>query len=874
MRRGRCWSLISQTFLLGLLMCGVVAAQTPPEAFLGHEVGADRKLADYSQIESYLRKLSQESPRVRIVDIGQTTLKKPMIMAVITAERNMARLDRYREIARQLRDARALTPQLAADLAREGKVILAIGCNIHSTEIASSQMAMELAYKLAAGRTPFDAEKVLGEVIVLLIPSVNPDGQQMVTEWYRKYVGTPFEGGRMPWLYHHYAGHDNNRDFYMFNLPETRAVGRVLYHEWLPQIFIDEHQMGSNGARLFVSPYNDPTLPDVHPLVWRSIALMGSNMMFDLERAGFKGVVSGEGYTGWWTGGEDEVSWPHNIVSFLTEAASVKVATPIYLEPNELGRRFTEPRMQFPHPWPGGWWRLRDIVNYELTFNFSAIKTAFDRKEDFLNTFYLMNKDSIEGDRSKGAFIISARQHDPLTMFKMLDVMALGGLELHQADESFNADGIVYPAGSFVVRLDQPYRPYAMTLLAKQKYPDMRQYEGGPPIPPYDNAAWTLPMLMGVETRLTDTPIPARLRKVGDIPYPVGTMPPGRPARFVLDASLNASFAMALAILRAQGSVSRTTRPLDVAGRTVPTGSFVVANDPAVDRVLPTLTKTWRVSPLPLDADQRIETIPLKHPRIGLYQSYQSSMDEGWTRFLLDDLQIPFVTLKNKDIQAGVQGRIDVLILASEDPDIIVNGRPPAGSARERAQGSMPPEFEGGIGKDGVEAIRAFVRGGGVLVTLNEACRFAFRELGVPASDALQGVERTKFFLPNSLVRIQVNPESPLGYGMPRSAAAMFASSVVMDTWLPAAGDMGRQVVASYPAEDILLSGWLIGGERMAGKVAVLDVQQGKGRIALIGFRSQYRGQSHGTYKFLLNALVYPQRAAPTTSSESAVLQK
>jgi hypothetical protein len=485
-----------------------------------------------------------------------------------------------------------------------------------------------------------------------------------------------------------------------------------------------------------------------------------------------------------------------------------------------------------------------------------------------------MNAEPTSGSADRrGGFIISARQHDPLAMYRMLEVLALGGLELHQAEESFEADGISYPAGSFVVRLDQPYRPYAMTLLGRQKYPDMRQYEGGPPIPPYDNAAWTLPLLMGVGTQLTNAPITARLKRIQDIPYPVGSIPSGRPARLVLDGSLNASFAMALAILRTGGAVARSAQPFQVGGRLVPAGSFVVESDAAVERALPGLAARWHVSPLSLEANRAIETIPVKHPRIGLYQSYQSNMDEGWTRYLLDELEIPFVTLKNQDMRdpgpAGLQGRLDVLILASEDPDVIVSGRPAAGSPRARTQGTMPPEYEGGIGQSGLEAIRTFVAGGGLLVTLNESCRLAFRDLGVPASDALQGVERTKFFLPSSLVRIDVNPESPLGYGMPEDAAAMFASSVVMDTWLPPGEDVGRQVVARYAAEDILLSGWLIGGERMAGRVAVLDVTQGKGRIALIGFRSQYRGQSHGTYKFLLNALLYPRRAA-IVSSEHA----
>jgi len=836
------------------------AAQTSPEKFLGFRPGADRQLADYQQIEAYLRALAKESPRVRVVEIGETTLKKKMVMAVVTTAKNMERLERYKQISHALRDARGLSPQAAADLASEGKVILALGCNIHSTEIASSQMALELAYRLASGQAPFDVDRILSDVIVLIIPSVNPDGEQMVTEWYRKYVGTAYEGGRMPWLYHHYAGHDNNRDFYMFNLPETRAVGGVLYRDWLPQVFIDEHQMGSNGARQFIAPYNDPTLPDVHPLVWRGIEVMGANMRYDLEKAGKTGIVSGEGYTGWWTGGEDEVSWPHNIVAFLTEAASAKVATPITLSRNELGAKFTEPRMNLPHPWPGGTWRLQDIVENELIFNFSAINTVYQRKTDFLLNFYRMNKDGIDAPGGEGAFIVPANQHDPLTALKMIEIMREGGLEVQQAEEPFVASGKSFPAGSFIVPLAQPYRPYAITLLDRQKYPDLRQYEGGPPIAPYDNAAWTLPMLMGVATERVDQAITARVKPVTEVVYPaIG--PASRSAYLVLDCAVTAAYAAAAAILNQGGTVARATEAITVAGRTLAPGAFVVRNDAQQAASIEAALRKWHVAALPLDNISSIKTGVLSRPRIGLYQSYQSSMDEGWTRYALEDLGIPYVTLHNKELReakaSGLQATIDVLILPSEDPDVIVTGQR-AGSRRGGQGGAMPSEYEGGIGRDGVDALKAFVKAGGTVVTVNEACGLAFRDLDAPATDALRGIDRTKFFLPNSIVRIAIDPNTPIGFGMPSSTAAMFANGVVMDTFEPGRGDMERQVVATYPSDNILLSGWLIGGERMAGKAAVVDVKDGKGRVVLFGLRPFYRAQSHGTYKLLLNALLYP----------------
>jgi hypothetical protein len=349
--------------IIFLILPAIITAQTSPEDFLGHKVGADYKLADYSQITAYFKKLDEESEKIKLLNIGKTTLGKSMLLAVITSKENMDQLDTFKGITRKLRDASGLTPDDARKLAKQGKAIVLLTCNLHSTEIASSQMAMELAYNLVTGKTPYDTDKVLNDVIVLLSPSTNPDGEQMVTEWYRKYVGTKYEGGSMPWLYHHYAGHDDNRDWFMFNLLETQAITKVLYHDWIPQIHIDEHQMGSTGARLFIPPFMNPPVPTIHPLIWRGVALCGMNMSYDLQKNDFKGVVHGRSFTGWWIGACDDTSWLHNCIGILSEMASVKIASPIYIDPTEIPKSYTEKRMQFPDPWPGGWWRLRDIMN-------------------------------------------------------------------------------------------------------------------------------------------------------------------------------------------------------------------------------------------------------------------------------------------------------------------------------------------------------------------------------------------------------------------------------------------------------------------------------------------------------------------------------
>ncbi len=850
---------------------GALRAQTSPEKFLGHKVGEDRKLADYTQITAYFEKLAQESTKLKLFQIGESTLKRPMIMAAISTPENLASLDRWKEIAHKLRDPRITTVDEARKLAKEGKAIVLITCSLHATEIAASQMSMELAYDLVTGKTFFDSTKTLGDVIVLLVPTHNPDGNQMVVDWYRKYVGTEYEGGSMPWLYHHYAGHDNNRDWYMQNLAETRAVSKVLYHDWLPQVHVDEHQMGSTGARLFVPPYMDPPLPNIQPLLWRGVSLVGSEMGYDLQNHGLSGVVNGRSYTAWYIGACDDTSWLHNVIGILSEAASVRTATPINIEPNEIPDSYYERRLDFVDPWPGGWWRLRNIVDYELVLSKSVIKTAALHKEDLLYNFYRMYKNSIEkSDKGQPyAFVIPARQRDYPTMLKMLEILQIGGIEILQAKADFIAGGRFYPAGSFVVRTAQPYKTYAWSLLEKQKYPDMRQYPGGPPVPPYDNAAWTLPLQMGVACDEVEEPFEAKLEKVDRIPYP--KVPAGQATGnyVLLDSRVNESYSIAFSLLNSKAEIWRTSASVSRKGLDVPAGSFVIKNSADVKKALSALLDKHHLAVLDLDDVSDIPKAALRNPRIGLFQSWRGNMDEGWTRYVFDDMGIPFKSLHNEDIKGTKEKKPDlkadfeVIVFADENINTIKGTRPGAGGTggasptSRRFQSNMPPEYEGGIGQEGVDALKAFVEKGGILVTLNRACEFAISEFSAPARNALQNVERSQFFCPTSILRIIVDNETPLGYGMPKEAAAMFVNSLALDTFSPPFG-WDRKVVASYPEDEVLLSGWLLGEDVITRKAAVVDTKYKDGRVILIGIRCQNRAQSHGTYKFLLNALLYP----------------
>jgi len=873
---------ISTALALVLVLTAALAAQTTPEQFLGFKVGADKKLADYNQIKGYFEKLATETPRMKLLTIGETTMKKPMIMAVITAEENMAKLDTFRDIVKKLRDPRTLSPEEAKKLAQQGKAIVLVTCSLHSTEIGASQMSMELAYNLVTGKTPFDAKKVLSDVIVLLCPTHNPDGNQMVVDWYKKYVGTKFENGNMPYLYHSYAGHDNNRDWDFFNLAETKAVTKVLYHDWLPQIHLDEHQQGSNGGRLFIPPYMDPPLPNVHPLVWRSANLIGTAMAYDLQQNNKSGVVNGRSYTAWYIGACDDTPWLHNVVGILSEAASTRMGTPVFIEPTEIPKSYAEKMMDFVDPWPGGWWRLRDIVDYELIMTQSMIKTAALHKEDLLLNFYKMCKDSIE-KVEKGqpfAFVIPAKQHDTPTMLKMLEVLQLGGVEIQQAKADFVAEGKFFPAGSFVVKTAQPYKAFAWAMLEKQKYPDMRQYPGGPPQPPYDNAGWTLPLQMGVACEQIDEPFEAKLEKLAKVPYPAVPAGQGGGNFIVLGSQNNVSYPIAFALLKdAKAEVWRTNSKVTRKGFDIPAGSFIVKNSADVKKALPALQAKYHLSVIDLDDAADIAKAPLKFHRVGLYQSWRGNMDEGWTRYVFDDLGIPFTTLHNdyfkgtKEKKTDIKADYDVIVFADENGTQIKSGQRGAGGQRGAAPGgtaaggaparqpqsTTPPEFEGGIEQAGVDALKAFVEKGGTVVLLNGACTLAFNEFDVPARNAIQSVDRTKFYCPTSILKILVDNESPIGYGMPKEAGAMFVNSLALDTSNPGF-EWDRKVVAAFPDNNLLMSGWLLGEDTIARKAVVVDTTYKEGHLILIGIRCQNRAQSHGTYKFLLNGLLYPDK--------------
>jgi hypothetical protein len=782
-----------------LVFSPVFAAVPPPEGHFGHKIGADNELLDWDKVVTYFQALEKSSDKIKFKELGKTVEGRPQIAVTISSAANIKNLDRYLDIQRRLSDPRKTTPAEAARLENEGKTIVMITCSIHATEVASTHTAIEFAYRLLTEDNPrFKA--ILENVILLLEPSQNPDGVDIVTKWYRKTRGTPYDGSNPPELYHHYVGHDDNRDWYIFTQPETRNTA-TLENMWHPEIVYDVHQMGPNTARIFVPPWMDPVDPNIDPILAHICNMIGTGMATDIAAAG----KTGNAMYDFWSPGRQYQAY-HGGARILTESASAKLATPIVIKPeditdNALGYNPRERSWNYLTPWMAGTWRLRDIIDYQEIAWESLLYQAAVRRPDMLRYFYEINRHNVERS-TPYAFVVPVSQYDPGAARKMLETLAFGETEIERASEAFSADGKPYAAGSYVISMHQPFSGWAKTLLETQDYPDLRLYPGGPPKRPYDVTAQTLPMLMGVNVATVKDSFRASLKPV-------------KQYAFELDHPKPAGGFAATDVFswKEVAKIWKSGKPVY---RDSATGDFYTSS-----------------------ANGRKE-IPA--PRIGMYQSYNPSMDEGWTRWLFDDFGFANSPLHNADIQAGnLRQKFDTIVIPDQPRAQIVNGHRP---------GSMPPEYVGGIGEKGTAALKEFVEQGGTLILLNHASDYGTQDLGVKAKNVLAGVASKDFYSPGSLLKVTLNTKSPLAYGMPADITLWSEGSPAWET-------SDENVVARYPSSAVLASGWLLGEKYLTGKAALLDVPMGKGHAILFGMRPQYRGQSYQNFKLLFNALVY-----------------
>jgi hypothetical protein len=840
--------------LTTLLPVAARAADVPsPDAFLGRQVGSDRYLTPWPDVVRYYQALAAASDRVSLESAGASTLGNDMLVAVITSAENQHHLDRYRDIARQLANADQLSDVEVAKLVDEGKPIALVTCSIHSTEVGSTQMSMLLAHDLATSEDPA-VKRWLDDAILLLMPSINPDGQVMVVDWYDKWLGTEYEGGAMPWLYHHYVGHDDNRDFYMLTQKETRAVNDLLYKRWFPQVFLDEHQMGSTGPRMFVPPQTDPLDANVNSLVFAQADLLGTVMSLHLEEAEKTGVGSNMIYDSYWPGGTRNTAWWKNVTGLLTEVASCRIATPVYVDPNELrgaskGLPEYQRQANFISPWPGGWWRLSDIIEYERVATKAYLETIARHGREILANFARMAREAAARGRSEApyAFLVPPDQHDPVAAALLVDLMLRHGVRAEAADKPLTLGRCTYPAGTVVIPAAQPYREFLLTMLRPQRYPEVVPYLGGPVLAPYDATTWSLPISLGIEVDEAGNPLEGGTHPIEVAPWPqphVAAATGGWLLQHAADTVYTA-----LNQLLAEGVEAYWLDAAHDGDVYVPAGAITPERlaEIAADAHLPVRGLDHRPSGAAFE---------VKPAQVGLYQPWAASMDEGWTRYLFDRYQFPYDTLHNADMKSGgYAGKSTVVLLADIPAAVIKEG----GSASQYGRSPMPPEYAGGIGKEGGEKLAAWVRGGGTVVAMNRSTGYLIDLLDLPVSDSLAGVPQERFDCPGSALRLLLDTSSPLTFGMRREEVAYFDGSPAFATRVPD-GRFERRVVARYPddARDILVSGYLEGAKLLERRAAVVDVTVGKGRAILIGFKPQNRAQTHRTFKLLFNALYLP----------------
>ena len=823
------------------LLTRVASAQQPaslpdPESRFGFRLGSDGKLATADDIEQYFQAVAAASDRVRIADLGATTDGHRTIAAIVSAPENIRTLEQIRAANQRLADPRTLQDDEARRMASTQPAVIAIGASIHATEVGATQTATELLYTLASANDEATLTQ-LQHLVVIIIPMLNPDGHRLVVDWYNKNKGTVIEGGPMPWPDHKYAGHDINRDAFMMNLAESRNLARFFYREWHPQVFLSMHQMDAGGPRFFTPPVADPIDPDIDAMVWREAALLGSAMALGLEGDQHAGVVSNSLFDYYSPGYEDSAPLGHNTVGLLTEAARVKVATPI-----DEPRADAAARISAPHPWPGGHWTLRDIVDYEMSAVRGLLRAATAYRDDLVWNFYSMGKRAIDAGRSGEpfAFVIPPTQQDALATVKLEQLLIDGGVEIERSSELFTASGVSYPAGTDVIFLAQPYRAYVRTLLSRQDYPAASAGDRA-----YDVTGWMLPAQMGVEVRTIDRafdpPVMSRLTTPAVVPPAVTIWGDRKPAYYLVETRGNSGAVAINRLIGANVKASWLDAPIDVNGFHYAAGSLVVPSSKTAPQQLQAIAKSFS-----LRIDGVRGKIPPSHPatraRVALYKPWGDNADEGWTRWVLEQYEFPFANITTSDVRGGnLRGRFDVLIIPSATPDSLTHGL----SADE-----VPAQYAGGLGDEGLQALDAFVRAGGTLVCLDQSGDLAIDLFKLPITN----VARTAgdgLVAPGTILRMDVDQTDPLSYGLPAQTSGFFASSAAYD--VTASPDLKTAV--RYASKELLVSGLLRGGQAIEGRPAVVSASIGAGRLVLLGFPVQHRAQSLATFRLLFNAI-------------------
>jgi len=860
-----------------------VSVITPPSAEFGANIGDDYFLATYSQLESYWKKLAQESDRLRLVDIGRTEEGRPQWMAIVSSPENLQKLDEYKGISRRLALAEGLNDAQARALAARGKAVVWIDGGLHANETLGAQQLIETVYQLAS-RSDEETLRFLNDVIVLAVDA-NPDGHELVSSWYmreRDPLRRSFSG--IPRPYQKYVGHDNNRDFYMSTQAETINMNRILYREWFPQIVYDHHQTGPAGTVMFAPPFRDPFNYFLDPLVPVSIDLVGAAMHARFAAEGKAGVTmrTGSNYSTWWNGGLRTTAYFHNQIGLLTETIGDPTPVDIPFVPDRQ-----LPSADLPFPIAPQRWKFRQSIDYSVTANRAVIDAASRNREALLFGAYRMGKNSIDrgnrdswtvspralaagrGDferqfrdparRDARAYILPSDQPDFLTVTKYIETLLKTGVTVHRATTTFKAGDKSYPAGSFVVKAAQAFRPHVLDMFEPQDHPDDIPYPGGPPTPPYDNAGWTLAFQMGVKFDRFLEALEGPFERLDSVPRPEGrVIGSARATGYFLGHQQNDAFTAAGRLLAA-GQDVLWPRDRSIGSAPGNMGAMYIPARPDTRALLEKLGGDLGLTFTAAAAPPSGPAMRLRPVRIALWDRYGGSSSSGWTRWLLERYGFRFDVVYAQAIDAGeLKGRYDVLILTD---DTRLDARDGSNGASDR----IPQEYRHTTGSlttaRSLPRLKQFVEEGGTVIAVGRSTSIA-EDLGLPVSSALvdgkgdnaRPLKPEQYYVPGSVLRVSVDNTTPLGYGFERQVDVFFDNSPVFR--LGQSGDAVNRV-AWFSSAAPLRSGWAWGQQYLENGVAVVDARLGRGRVLLFGPEVNYRAQSHGTFKFLFNAIYY-----------------
>lgn len=894
------------------------ATITPPSEAFAQNPGSDYFLADYTAYEAYLKTLAGQSDRMKLVDIGKSEEGRTQWVAIVSSPANLAKLDHYKSIAKRLAKAEGLSKEEAAKLAAEGKAIVWIDAGMHATETVTSQGQIQVLYRLLSQNDP-ETLRHLDDVIILYGHD-NPDGMELVSDWYMRDADVKKRDvNTIPRLYQKYVGHDNNRDSFMSHMSETTNVNKMLFREWYPQIIYNQHQPAPAGMVVFVPPFRDPFNFNYDPLVMTTLQEVGMAMHSRLvaEDKPGSGARSAAPYSTWHNGMERSVAYFHNAVGLLTEITGNPTPMPLALVPDvQLASN------DRPMPAPPQTWHLSQTVEYQWSLNRAVIDYAARNRERLLFNIYKMGANSIEKgqedswtitptkidalkeaaktskaphedpvlaamigrgavdpglyktvlqspeSRDPRGYVIPADQADMPTVVTFLNALIKTGVDVDKATKPFKIGAKTYPAGSYVVKTAQAYRPHVLDMFEPQDHPHDLEYPGGPPKSPYDITGYTLAYQMGIKfDRILDG-FEAPTERVPDlISVTPGSVKGSGKAGWLISHETNKSFTLTNRLLKAGAPVYWLKEGSKAGKQAFGPGAIWVPASAEAQAIVTASVKDLGIDAFAVGAKPAGEALPLKPVRIGLVDVYGGSMPSGWNRWLFEQFEAPFEVVYPQRLDAGNLAKdFDVLVFADGTFPAPQGGPFRAGRSFPQPKAEdIPAEFRPWLGNvtdaKTLPQLAAFANEGGTLIAVGSSARLA-PALGAPVEvavakkdgDKLTALTTKEFYIPGSVLRAKVDNRQPLAYGMPQDVDVFFDRSPTFNLKASAPG-VAR--VSWFDTETPLRSGWAVGQEKLKGSTAVLDIDLGKGKLFVMGPEVTQRAQSYGTFKFLFNGLLY-----------------